>query len=74
MRTGLLPVRDCPRRPEPVKSAFGVLRIGYADSWQNPAESRGVRTYREQGHARPMTLTRKRQMGRLAGTQMERMR
>jgi hypothetical protein len=32
VRAGLLPVRHCPRRPEPVKSAYGVLRIGYADS------------------------------------------
>lgn len=32
VRAGLLPVRHCPRRPEPVKSACGVPQIGYADS------------------------------------------
>jgi hypothetical protein len=32
VHAGLLPVRHCPRRPEPSKSAYGVLRIGCADS------------------------------------------
>ena len=32
VQAGLLPVRHSPRRPEPVKSAYGVLRIGCADS------------------------------------------